>query len=450
MATDGERLVVMLEARITDFEKNLVKANKAAARNFKQIEDSAKTMGTRIESSVVGAVSKVNGALGKLGLAGIAGGGLAGLVAGFSEITRGVAEIGDQAARAGLTTKAFQELKFAAEQSRVPIDALVDGLKEMSLRAAEFVNTGGGSAADAFKRIGLNASVLKEKLKEPNELFLEIINKLGQLDKASQLQLGDELFGGTGAEQFNQLIALGEKGIRKQIAAANDLGVVMDDQLIKKAAEVDRQFTVIVTTVGTNLKTAIVEAAAAMQGFLDVYRGFAAEYQKNKNIVEGATTMGGMVGAPPPTPTVAPDSPAAPKAGRVKSATDIMREKLLEQRFAEAWKEPEAFTPTKEKTGTKKRDAAAAAAERERKAVADLIADLDFEQSLIGKSEVVKAQMNAVRDAGKAATESERAAIEAKVAAIHSETAAVDANKAALEAVNEAGRDFAGTLVSGF
>src|SRR5690606_37067640 len=134
--------------------------------------------------------------------------------------------------------------------NRVGVDALVDGFKELSLRADEFIVTGGGSAAEAFKRLGYGAEELNQKLQNPNELFAEIIGKLQGLDRAAQIRISDELFGGTGGEQFVQLIGQGEAGIRSTIQAAHDLGAVMSSETIEKAAELDRKFHAVSTTVG--------------------------------------------------------------------------------------------------------------------------------------------------------------------------------------------------------
>ncbi|MDX0849180.1 tail tape measure protein [Sinorhizobium medicae] len=185
-----------------------------------------------------------------------------------------IASIGDEARRAGLDVKSFQELKFVAEQNRVGIDALTDGIKELNLRADEFIVTGGGSAAGAFQRIGYSAEDLKTKLKDPAELFTEIIGRLGELDKAAQIRIMDEIFGGEGGEQFVQLIEAGEAGIRDTIRAANDLGIVLDEQMIQKAAEVDRKFNMLATTFGTRLKSAIVSAADSLAEFIDGFRDF--------------------------------------------------------------------------------------------------------------------------------------------------------------------------------
>ncbi|WP_276118379.1 lysozyme family protein [Pararhizobium qamdonense] len=221
-------------------------------------------------------------------------GGIAGLVTGFSvaalsgivssarEIAKGVASIGDEARRAGLSTKAFQELKFVAEQNRVGVDALVDGFKELSLRADEFYVTGQGSGADAFKRLGFSAADLKRKLQDPSALFSEIIGKMGQLNKAAQIRVADEIFGGTGGEKFVQLISQGEEGIRRTVAQANELGLVLDDEVIERANEIDRKFNAIAGTVGTALKKAVVDVVGAMDDWLD--RMNRLEEQTDRNI----------------------------------------------------------------------------------------------------------------------------------------------------------------------
>ncbi len=84
----------------------------------------------------------------------------------------------------------------------------------MNLRADEFIQTGSGSGAEAFQRLGYNAEQLKEKLKKPNELFIEIIGRLKKLDEAARIRIDDDLFGGTGGEVFVKLIEQGEAGIR--------------------------------------------------------------------------------------------------------------------------------------------------------------------------------------------------------------------------------------------
>lgn len=269
---ENKRLVVDVMARVDKLEKGMARA--AANVNTKSTEMEARTkrFAMSFEGNMTAAVSKVNGALSKLGIGGLAAGGIAGVVAGFREIARGVAQIGDEAKRAGVSVKAFQELKFVAEQNRIGVDALTDGLKELNLRADEWITTGSGPAAEAFARLGYSSTELATKLKDPSALFTEIIGKLGQLDKAAQIRVADEIFGGTAGERFVELIGQGEAGIRGLIQTANEGGHVIDERLVKKAAELDAKFNAVASTVGTALKTAIVEAAASLERFVDLFR----------------------------------------------------------------------------------------------------------------------------------------------------------------------------------
>jgi len=59
-----------------------------------------------------------------------------------------------EAQKAGIACGPFQETKYAAEQGRVGVDALADGLKELQLRPDEFIVTGKGSRQEAFRRPG--------------------------------------------------------------------------------------------------------------------------------------------------------------------------------------------------------------------------------------------------------------------------------------------------------
>lgn len=288
MANETEQLVVSLEARIKDFERNFQRANRTATNNFQQIERQAKRSADALEQSMSKASQGVN-----IALAGLKGG-IAGLVAGLSVgsldaivtrvtgVTREIANVGNEAKRAGLSTKAFQELGYVAQQNRIPIDALTDGMKELSLRADEFIVTGQGSAAEAFQRLGFGATDLKKKLEDPSTLLVEIIGKLEQFDKAAQIRIADELFGGTGGERFVELLDRGAAGVRDLIKEAHDLGAVLNDDVIARADELDRKFNSIGTAISTWSKQSVVGLVGAMDDLLDRFNKI--EEQSTRNV----------------------------------------------------------------------------------------------------------------------------------------------------------------------
>lgn len=287
---EGQRLLVTFEARLSKYERDLERAKGKSRTNFKAIQKDAETAGSGIEKAMGGAM-KTLGSFGKGLLGGIAGGlavgGLEQIIGRVGELAKGVANIGNEAKRAGLSTKAFQELGYVAEQNRIPVDALVDGMKELNLRADEFIVTGKGSAAEAFQRLGYSADELKRKLADPSALLVEIIGRLEHLDRAAQIRIADELFGGTGGERFVELLDRGAEGIRATIKEANDLGLVMDEKLIQRADEFNRKWMAIGGTIGTYVKQAVLGLAFAADDFLDRFNGL--EEQTTRNVQSALT-----------------------------------------------------------------------------------------------------------------------------------------------------------------
>src|SRR5690606_17264320 len=104
------------------------------------------------------------------------------------------------------------------------------------------------------------ADQLKAKLKDPSALMVEIIGRLQHLDQAARIRITDELFGGTGGEQFLHLLDQGAAGIQRTIIEANRLGLVMDQELIGKAQELDRKFSELTARLDTFFKRSIVGA----------------------------------------------------------------------------------------------------------------------------------------------------------------------------------------------
>lgn len=286
--TADERLVVMLEARIAEFEKRMRQAEGTGSRTYQKLRRDSQSATRQMEEDMnrasgrIGqAVTSITGKIGTFGKA-FAGGLVAGvtveavraIVTKVNELARSVAEVGDAARRAGMSAQAFQEWSYVAEQNRIGIDQMVDGLKELQLRGDEFAVTGKGSAAEAFQRLGYSAEDVARKLKDPSALMLEILGRLEQLDKAAQIRIADELFGGSAGERFVELLEQGADRIADTKKEAADLGIVMSDELIAKADQLNREFNTVAATVGVALKSAIISAAASLSDFIDGFREF--------------------------------------------------------------------------------------------------------------------------------------------------------------------------------
>lgn len=276
---DDERLVVALEARVADFEKRMSRAERRGSDTYRRLQRGSFGATRSMERDMVRSTGRINQALAmtstrvgtfsKAMVAGLAGGAitaaLAGITSGLGQTIKGIAAVGDEAKRAGVSLEAFQEWKYVAEQNRIGVDAMVDGLKELNLRADEFIASGSGPAAEAFQRLGFGASELGDALKNPSELMLDIIARMEELDTAAQIRVADEVFGGTAGERFVEMVSLGSAKLRETAQRAHEVGAVMDEEMIAKAAELDRKFADLQTRIGSFFKSVSVGAAEAIE-----------------------------------------------------------------------------------------------------------------------------------------------------------------------------------------
>lgn len=299
---DEERLIVSLEARINDFEKRMKKAERTGTRSYQGLRRGSASATRQMEADMNRATTRINQALasttariGSFSRA-FAGGAVLGVVTGalasvnmnIGETIKGIATLGDEAKRAGVSATAFQEWKFVAEQNRIGIDSMVDGLKELNLRADEFIVTGKGPAAEAFRRLNYDAADLARGLDDPSELLLEIVDRLGDLDSAAQIRVADEVFGGTAGERFVELLGQGEEGLRRTIERAHEVGAVLDDEMIQKAAELDRKWGELQTRVGTffkSLAVGSVEFASQVAGMREELDGLFRSYEQAEGLL---------------------------------------------------------------------------------------------------------------------------------------------------------------------
>lgn len=272
---------VTIRLAVKDAEKvrqALAGMGRDGASALKQLGDAAKTpnRGLVALSDVMGDLrGRAEGMAASLGPAGLAlsrlgpGGLVAGVaifgtIAAIKGATASLVELKGEAARASIDVEPFQELKYAAEQSRVSVDALSNGVKELQLRADEFVVTGQGAAAEAFKRLGYSAADLRTKLRDPAALLQEIIERTKGLDRAAQVRVLDEIFGGTAAEEFQKFLAASARSIAELRGEARDVGAVLDREFVERAAVIDAQFKRIADTIEYRLKGAIVGTAVAL------------------------------------------------------------------------------------------------------------------------------------------------------------------------------------------
>lgn len=351
-----------------------------------------------------------------------------------------VNELDASARTAGVGFEAFQELKYAAERNLVGVDALTDGLKEMQLRIDEVLVTGSGAAKEALAALGFTASELAQKLKQPDKLFEDIIERMRKFEKAAQIRLADELFGGTAGEQFVRLLDVGVARVSDLREEGRRLGLVFSQEVQQAVHDANNELNhmgSVITSIANHARERLLNV------FLDVVDSFKEiEDWSTTNISQGLIDEGRR--------RVQIENRILELQRQQRELTDNERAQgLFEEKALEIAQLEEAmqrlivreermlrvdemrrklseggagYTPPSRTSGSDgSRKSSASSADRERAAVEALIASLEHELSLVGATELEKAKLNALRQAGANATELQRQKIEQLVTALHEE-----------------------------
>lgn len=416
-STDFQRLIIQMEARNARLEKDLAKAAGVADKTAGRIERRFNTMNKTLNSqaSVLG-----KGLVKSLGVLGI-GVGLTQLPKTISGIIKSSADIGVIADRIGLTTDAFQELRFAADLANVDVGTFDTSMAQFAKRMGE-ATTGAG---DLAKILALNNVPLKDNqgnLRPINDLLLDYADLIkGAANEQEALFLATEAFGKSGGAMVS-ILGDGSIALRTIMQDAKDTGKVLDEELIRKAQAMDDEFDKVVQSMSIGWKTFVIEVvggAIKLESSMDkltlvwnkwLHKNIGGPFELRPENMKFVAKMADF--------NILSKLPGLQPPVSKASATQIPQK-------------PDAAA-----------ESAAKAADKERQSVTDLIAKLQQEYELIAASDVQKQISNSLRDAGATATVKQKAQIASLITMIATEEAAMEAAAAAREAFSEGAKTF--------
>lgn len=290
MATNIGDLRIQLSAETAAFSHDLNKAKgelkQATFLMSKNIGDFHASIGAAKEQLLGFATTAVSAA------------GVIGIGALIKSSLESAVAIEKNAKQAGVGVEAFQELEYAASKYHVTTEALTDGLKELALRGDEFALTGKGSAAEAFERLGFTTQEVNERLADTPALLKEVIQRMDGLDKASQIRISDEIFGGQGGEQFVAMIQGGSLAMEELRREARELGIILDEDLIRNSDKASKNLDSLQKMLSAHVTRAIVSLAPEIVGLTEKLIGSDDAIADFKAGMEGiGTAIKGVVGA---------------------------------------------------------------------------------------------------------------------------------------------------------
>lgn len=175
----------------------------------------------------------------------------------------------------GIATDKLQEYRYMAELTDVSLDTITGSLTKLTNNMQTAAETGKGSAAEAFKKLGVSVTMLNGELRDDQLVFDEVIEALSNVKNETERDaLAMDIFGKS-AQDLNPLMSLGKDGIKAFREEARQMGYVLDDEALSSLSDVDdamqrwdKTVESLKNKIGVALAPTISEAADALNDFL--------------------------------------------------------------------------------------------------------------------------------------------------------------------------------------
>lgn len=231
-------LTIDLAANISKFERALSRADKLADKRAKGIKRTFVKLsaGIGVALTSAGFVKAIDASLD------------------FAD------SIGKAADRAGIATGKLQEYRFAADQFGISTQQMDDGLRRFTRRLG--VALDGGSFAKDFDELGIAIRNVDFSARTSGDVLDDVVRAMGNLESAAQKsKVAAQLFGDDTGPQLALLLGQGESAINSFARQANDLGLILSEDLIRAAEESNDELSILGQVLKIELTSAIVELA---------------------------------------------------------------------------------------------------------------------------------------------------------------------------------------------
>jgi hypothetical protein len=278
MAISAEQLNVILSARDREFTRAMERSQRQVQRFAKQSSRELKST-TAAFNAMTAAARSFLPALS------------AGLI--VQQVRRVVSEldeIGKTADRLGLTTDALQELRVAATTAGVSTNTLDMAMQRFGRRVAE-ARQGAGEAKGALEEMGIALFNADGTARSTEAVLNDVADAMqGMSVQTDRNRIAMKLFDSEGVALVNML-RNGADGLDEMRRQARELGIVIDEDLIRNAEEAEDKLFLMSQVIKVNLSEALINLApllvTASEGLAAIARG-ARNFMDSLNAVEEA------------------------------------------------------------------------------------------------------------------------------------------------------------------
>lgn len=381
---------------------------------------------------------------------------LAGLGVAFSlqsvvDTVKSIGDIADVADRVGVTTAALQEMRHAAEMNGSSFDAMDKALRVFAVNVAEAANGQVSTFSKVLEANNVSLRNAEGQLRSTQDILYDYANLVaGASSEHDRLLLAQTAMGPVGAELIG-ILSQGADGFRENAQAARELGVVLEEDVIRAAQEMADSFDAYMASASAAMKGFVVTVLDGAAKTIQALQHMSAMMDQAARGRQTAEAIGALAGKSPDDIAAISGSARQKRIrdailqsmaeGRTNQSLPSLRDSMLSTQVQETV--IPSLAPAKSGGGAK-------AKREERDAAAELIAKLEEELTLVGQSDTAKRVSNALRQAGADATQDQKDKIAELIGKIDEEAAAHKRAEEAIKAKTEAAEFFAQASLDAF
>lgn len=246
--------------QLNKFSRELEDTNRYLSEAEKSADGAASSI-DEFGRQVKGAESDLDGAEGSRGgIKGLVGtlGEMKGLLVGGA-IAGGLKEIGEavwdiahagaayadevltMSSVTGISTDELQEYMYMADLVDVSVETITGSLTKLT-RNMENARDGTGEQAEAFQRLGIEVVNSDGTLRDAQEVFYEVIQKLGEMTNETERDATSMEILGRSAQDLNPIIEAGSEKIDEFRQEAHDMDAVLSEETLGTLGDVQDAF----------------------------------------------------------------------------------------------------------------------------------------------------------------------------------------------------------------
>jgi len=274
----------------------LVSVGQSGERSLKKI-DAAGTKASRGLSNLTDRAKTLRVGMRALGgaLAGVAAaGGLATLI---DRSISAADAVGKTADKIGVGVEALQELRYAAQLAGVEQRTMDMALQRFTRRVAEAAK-GTGEAKQALAQMGIALKDQHGNIRRSEDLLNDVAEAFRRTtDPAERLRLAFKLFDSEGVAMVNMLVG-GAEALEATRRRARDLGIVLDEDLVRNAEKARDELDTLGRVISANLTRAVLDLAPviadASSELADLASSAGVAYEQLKLLAQGDFNFEGL------------------------------------------------------------------------------------------------------------------------------------------------------------